>query len=54
MEDKVIVEDKAIERLAAIHDVQLLSQLRASGKSVGLIINFQGSLAEERPQQNRK
>jgi GxxExxY protein len=40
MEDKVIVEVKAIERLAPIHDAQLLSQLRVSGKSLGLIINF--------------
>ena len=39
-EDKVIVEVKAIERLAPIHDAQRLSYLRASGKSVGLIINF--------------
>jgi GxxExxY protein len=40
MEDKVIVEVKAIERLAPIHDAQLLSHLRVCGKSVGLIINF--------------
>jgi GxxExxY protein len=40
VEDKVIVEVKAIERLAPIHDAQRLSYLRVSGKSVGLIINF--------------
>jgi GxxExxY protein len=40
MEDKVIVEVKAIERLAPIHDAQLLSHLRVGGKSVGLIIKF--------------
>jgi GxxExxY protein len=40
VEDKVIVEVKAIERLAPIHDAQRLSYPRVSGQSVGLIINF--------------
>ena len=40
VEDTVIVEIKAIEQLAPIHDAQLLSYLRISGKSVGLLINF--------------
>jgi GxxExxY protein len=40
VEDKVNVEVKAIERLAPVHDAQLPAYLRASGKSVGLIINF--------------
>jgi GxxExxY protein len=40
VEDKVIVEVQAIERLTPIHDAQLLSYLRVWGKSVGLIINF--------------
>jgi GxxExxY protein len=39
VEDKVIFEVKAFERLAPIPDAQLLSYLRVSGKSVGLI-NF--------------
>jgi len=38
--EKVIVEVKAMERLAPIHEAQLLSYLRVSGKSVGVIINF--------------
>jgi len=38
--DKVMIEVKAIERLAPIHDAQLLSYLRVSGKSRGWIINF--------------
>jgi GxxExxY protein len=37
---QALVEVKAIERLAPIHDAQLLSHLRVGGKSVGLIINF--------------
>jgi len=40
VEDSVIVEIKAVERLAPIHDAQLLSYLRLSGKQVGLLVNF--------------
>ena len=40
VEDAVVVEIKAIEQLMPIHDAQLLSYLRLSGKSVGLLINF--------------
>ncbi|HEY1678219.1 MAG TPA: GxxExxY protein [Candidatus Sulfotelmatobacter sp.] len=40
VEDSVVVEIKAIEQLAPIHDAQLLSYLRLSEKRVGLIINF--------------
>jgi len=40
VEDSVIVEVKAIEQLAPIHDAQLMSYLRLSGKTVGLLINF--------------
>jgi GxxExxY protein len=36
----VIVEIKAIERLAPIHDAQLLSYLKLSGLKLGLLINF--------------
>jgi GxxExxY protein len=40
VEDSVIVEIKAVEQLAPIHDAQVLSYLRISGKRVGLLINF--------------
>jgi GxxExxY protein len=40
VEDTVIVELKAIEALAPIHHAQLLSYLKLSGKSIGLLINF--------------
>jgi GxxExxY protein len=40
VENEVIVEVQAIERLTPIHDAPLLSCLRVGGKSVGLIINF--------------
>ena len=40
VEDVVIVEIKAIDVLLPIHKAQLLTYLRASGKQVGLLINF--------------
>ena len=40
VEDSVIVEIKAVDHLAAIHEAQVLSYLRLSGKRVGLLINF--------------
>ncbi len=40
VENKVIVEIKAIDKLAPIHTAQLLSYLKLSGCKVGLLINF--------------
>ncbi|RKY64328.1 MAG: GxxExxY protein, partial [Candidatus Latescibacterota bacterium] len=40
VEEEVIVEVKAVDRLAPIHQAQLLSYLRLSGCKVGLLINF--------------
>ena len=36
----VVVEIKAVERLAPIHQAQLLSYLKLSGLKLGLLINF--------------
>jgi GxxExxY protein len=36
----VIVELKSIEQISPIHQAQLLTYLRLSGKRVGLLINF--------------
>ena len=38
--DEVILELKAIEKLLPIHEAQLLTYLRLTGKRVGLLINF--------------
>ena len=38
--DLVVVEIKAVETLAPIHDAQLLTYLRLGGWKVGLLINF--------------
>lgn len=40
VEDRVIVELKAIEKLMPIHEAQLLTYLKLSGFSTGLILNF--------------
>jgi GxxExxY protein len=37
---KILVEIKAVDQLAPIHDAQLLSYLKLSGLKVGLLINF--------------
>ena len=38
--DLVVVEIKAVETLAPIHDAQLLTYLRLGGWKIGLLINF--------------
>ncbi|MBC7232301.1 MAG: GxxExxY protein [Chloroflexi bacterium] len=40
VDEAVIVEIKAIDRLAPIHEAQLLSYLKLSGYKVGLLIHF--------------
>ena len=40
VEEAVIAEVKAVDRLAPTHKAQLLSYLRLSGHKVGLLINF--------------
>src|ERR1700747_1177943 len=40
VEHQVIVEVKSVDALHPIHQAQLLSYMRLSGMSVGLLINF--------------
>jgi GxxExxY protein len=40
VEDKLIIEVKATEKDSPIHEVQLLTYLRLTGKKLGLLINF--------------
>ncbi len=40
LEEAVIVEVKAVDRLMPIHQAQLPSYLKLSGCKVGLLINF--------------
>jgi GxxExxY protein len=40
VENLVVVELKAVEALAPIHEAQLLTYLKLSAKKLGLLINF--------------
>ena len=40
VENKVILELKAVEIILPIHEFQLLTYLKLSGKKLGLLINF--------------
>jgi GxxExxY protein len=47
VEQKVILELKAVDRLLPIHDAQLLSYLKLSGCKLGLLINFNVKLLKD-------
>jgi GxxExxY protein len=36
----IVVEVKSVEHIVSVHEAQLLSYLRLSGKRLGLLINF--------------
>lgn len=40
VENQVILELKSVERLERIHEAQMMSYLKLSGKHIGLLINF--------------
>ena len=44
IEDRIVLEVKAVEKLIAIHEAQLLTYLKLSGKRVGLLINFNSAV----------
>ena len=48
VEDVLVVELKCVERLANEHTAQCLNYLRASGRSVCLLVNFQRPKVEWR------
>jgi GxxExxY protein len=48
VDDKIIVEVKAVNDLAAIHEVQLVNYLKATGLQIGLLINFGQSVKVKR------
>lgn len=47
VEDSVIVELKAVETWHPIHEAQMISYLKLSGKKVGLLINFNVKLLKQ-------
>ena len=49
VEDRIVVEIKAVEHVMPIHKAQLLTYLRLSGFRVGLLMNFNSVVPEGRP-----
>jgi len=43
----VIIEVKAIDALAPIHDAQVLTYLKLSGLRIGLLMNFNVALLKQ-------
>ena len=48
VDDKVILELKAVKELNDIHEVQIVNYLKATGVEVGLLINFGPSVKIKR------
>jgi GxxExxY protein len=47
VERELIIEIKAVERILAIHEAQMLTYLRLSGCRVGLLMNFNSVLLKD-------
>lgn len=47
VEDKIIIELKAVENILPIHEAQLLTYMKLSGIPLGLIINFNTVLLKD-------
>ena len=45
--DKVIIELKSVETILPVHEAQLLTYMKLSGKRVGLLINFNVPLLKQ-------
>ena len=46
VQDKVIIELKAVENLSKLHEAQILNYLKATEIQVGLLVNFKHPKAE--------
>ena len=47
VEDQLIVELRAVEKISGIHQAQLLTYLKLSGITTGLLINFNTKLLKD-------
>ncbi len=48
IDNKIVVEVKAVSNLESIHEVQLVNYLKATGINIGLLINFGQSVEVKR------
>jgi GxxExxY protein len=54
VEERIILELKAVEKLATAHEVQLVNYLTATGTDIGLLINFGPSVKVKRKHRQYK
>ncbi len=47
VEQKIVVELKVVDRVAPVHEAQVLSYLRFSGCKIGLLLNFNVKLLKD-------
>ena len=47
VEDLLILEIKAVDKIIPVHEAQLLSYLKLANKPIGLILNFHASVLKE-------
>ena len=47
VEEKIVLELKSVEQTTPLHEAQLLTYLRLSGKKVGLLMNFNTVLMKD-------
>ena len=47
VEDRVVVELKAVEKVLPVHEAQILTYLRLTTKTIGLLINFNVPLLKD-------
>ena len=47
VENRIVLELKAVEKLTALHDAQLLSYLKSGGWDIGFLINFNVPLLKQ-------
>ncbi len=40
VDEKVVIEVKAVDKLLPVHDAQLLTYLKVTGKALGILFNF--------------
>ena len=47
VEERIIVEIKAVDRLSSLHKAQLLTYLKLTDFGIGLLVNFDVSLLKD-------